>query len=146
MRRSVLRHWRIVGLLLLAVLALSACGSAAPAASVAAAEVAVEKLPDTVDARAVAAVKDRDDVLVLDVREPSEYDQGHIPGVTLIPMGQVADRLSEIPKDKTVIVTCRSGNRSGQITDYLRQQGYTDVHNMQGGIQAWQKAGLPVEQ
>jgi rhodanese-related sulfurtransferase len=113
---------------------------------VAAAEVAVEKLPDTVDARAVAAVKDRDDVLVLDVREPSEYDQGHIPGVTLIPMGQVADRLSEIPKDKTVIVTCRSGNRSGQITDYLRQQGYTDVHNMQGGIQAWQKAGLPVEQ
>jgi rhodanese-related sulfurtransferase len=135
-----------VGLLLLAALALSACGSAAPAASVAAAEVAVEKLPDTVDARAVAAVKDRDDVLVLDVREPSEYDQGHIPGVTLIPMGQVADRLSEIPKDKTVIVTCRSGNRSGQITDYLRQQGYTDVHNMQGGIQAWQKAGLPVEQ
>jgi rhodanese-related sulfurtransferase len=135
-----------VGLLLLAALALSACGSAAPAASVAAAEVAVEKLPDTVDARAVAAVKDRDDVLVLDVREPSEYDQGHIPGVTLIPMGQVADRLSEIPKDKTVIVTCRSGNRSGQITEYLRQQGYTDVHNMQGGIQAWQKAGLPVEQ
>ena len=104
------------------------------------------KLPDTVDAKTVSELMTQDNVVVLDVREPSEYAEGHIPGVALIPMGQVPDRLNEIPKDQTVIVTCRSGNRSGQITEYLRGQGYTNVHNMEGGIVSWQKAGLPVEQ
>ncbi|WP_420630946.1 rhodanese-like domain-containing protein [Candidatus Leptofilum sp.] len=103
-------------------------------------------LPDTVDVQTVATVKERDDVIVLDVREQWEYDEGHIPGVTLIPMGEVSSRLSEIPTDKEVIVTCRSGNRSGQITDYLRQQGYDNVHNMEGGILAWEAAGFEVEQ
>jgi rhodanese-related sulfurtransferase len=82
---------------------------------------------------------------MLDVREPDEYQAGHIPGITLIPMGEVANRLSEIPTDKTIIVTCRSGNRSAQIADFLRESGYTDVHNMEGGILAWENAGLPVE-
>jgi rhodanese-related sulfurtransferase len=84
-------------------------------------------------------------VFWLDVREQSEYDAGHIPGITLIPTGQVPNRLSDIPKDKPVIVTCRSGNRSSQITQYLKEQGYTNVHNMEGGINAWQQAGYPVE-
>lgn len=83
--------------------------------------------------------------LLLDVREPEEYAAGHIPGVQLIPMGTVPAHLSDIPTDKTVIVTCRSGNRSGQITDFLRRNGFTRVHNMQGGILAWQGAGYPVE-
>ena len=104
------------------------------------------KLPDTVDAKTTAAVKEMDNVIVLDVREQWEYDEGHIPGVTLIPMGEVANRLSEIPTDKEVIVTCRSGNRSSQVTEFLREQGYDNVHNMAGGILAWQEAGLPVEQ
>ena len=103
-------------------------------------------LADTIDVATVASVKDRDDVVVLDVREQWEYDEGHIPGVTLIPMGEVANRLSEIPTDKSVIVTCRSGNRSGQITDFLRQQGFVNVHNMDGGILAWEAAGYEVEQ
>ncbi len=103
-------------------------------------------LPDTVDVQTVATVKERDDVVVLDVREQWEYDEGHIPGVTLIPMGEVSSRLEEIPTDKEVIVTCRSGNRSGQITEFLRQQGYDNVHNMDGGILAWEAAGYEVEQ
>ena len=103
-------------------------------------------LADTVDVDTVASIKDRNDVIVLDVREQWEYDEGHIPGVTLIPMGEVPDRLAEIPTDKEVIVTCRSGNRSGQITDYLRQQGFDNVHNMDGGILAWEAAGYEVEQ
>ncbi len=107
---------------------------------------AVLNLPDTVDVQTVANVKERDDVVVLDVREQWEYDEGHIPGVTLIPMDQVASRLSEIPTDKEVIVTCRSGNRSGQIADFLRQQGYDNIHNMAGGILAWEAAGYDVEQ
>lgn len=102
-------------------------------------------LADTVDVQTVATVKERDDVIVLDVREQWEYDEGHIPGVVLIPMGDVPNRLSEIPTDKEVIVTCRSGNRSGQITDFLRQQGFDNVHNMEGGIVAWEAAGYEVE-
>lgn len=103
-------------------------------------------LPATVDVQTVATVKERNDVVVLDVREQWEYDEGHIPGVTLIPMGEVSSRLDEIPTDKEVIVTCRSGNRSGQITEFLRQQGYDNVHNMDGGILAWEAAGYEVEQ
>lgn len=139
----------VICLLLLA--ALSACSSttdspAAPAESSApAAELAALQLGPDVDVKTVAEVKDRPDVLVLDVREQWEYNEMHIPGITLIPMNSVPSRLSEIPKDKEVIVTCRSGNRSGQVVDFLREQGFTNVHNMTGGIVAWQAAGLPVE-
>jgi len=130
---------------MIVALAISACGGA-PAAAVAESAPVATKLPDTVDAKTVSELMTQDNVVVLDVREPSEYAEGHIPGVALIPMGQVPDRLNEIPKDQTVIVTCRSGNRSSQITEYLRGQGYTNVHNMEGGILSWQKAGLPIEQ
>jgi len=124
----------------------AACGaseSVAPVAEVPA-DPAPIQLADSVDVHTVANVKDRDDVFLLDVREQWEYDEGHIPGVTLLPMGEVPARLSEIPTDKEVIVTCRSGNRSGQITDYLRQNGFDNVHNMSGGIVAWENAGYEV--
>lgn len=121
---------------------LVACGGQTATADPAA---AVLDLPQTVDVDTVAEVKDRDDVVVLDVREQWEYDEGHIPGVNLIPMNEVPNRLDEIPTDQTVIVTCRSGNRSGQVADFLRQQGYDNVHNMDGGILAWEAAGYDVE-
>jgi rhodanese-related sulfurtransferase len=130
----------IVGVILI----LAACGSQ-PAAVVAVAKIDLSNLPVEVDVATAAALQKQPDVVLIDVREQSEYDAGHIPGVTLIPMADVATRLSEIPQDKTVIVTCRSGRRSGEITEYLRQQGYDKVHNMQGGILAWEQAGLPVE-
>lgn len=129
-------------LLLLTVLLFAACSSpdtADPAA------IDVADLPAEVDVQTVNAIKDRDDVFVLDVREQWEYDEGHIPNITLIPMGEIANRLAEIPTDKEVIVTCRSGNRSSQVATFLREQGFTNVHNMEGGILAWQQAGLPVE-
>lgn len=135
----------ILALLMLASLFLVACGGAtsnAPQLE----EIDLSSLPDTVDVQTVAAIKDNPGVYLLDVREPDEYADGHIPGITLMPMGEVADRMSEIPKDKQVIVTCRSGNRSGQITDFLREQGFTNVHNMEGGIVAWEAAGFDVQQ
>lgn len=136
---------RILPLLLLTfVLLLAACGGANNA-SAPAAEIEISSLPQTVDVQTVAEVKDRSDVLVLDVREQWEYDEGHIPGVTLIPMGEVAGRMSELPRDQEIIITCRSGNRSGQVADFLRGQGFDNVHNMEGGILAWESAGLPVE-
>lgn len=108
-------------------------------------DVDLHSLPATVDAATLAAIQEQDDVLVLDVREQWEYDEAHIPGVTHIPMNEVPDRLSEISTDQTVIVTCRSGNRSGQVTQFLRQNGYQRVHNLQGGILGWQEAGYAVE-
>ena len=144
MRAEVTRTWVGMAMLIVA-LSLGACGGAPAGAGVTEAGAIAASLPDTVEVQTVAQLKGQDDVVLLDVREPSEYAEGHIPGVALIPMGEVPNRLSEIPKDKTVIVTCRSGNRSGQIAEYLRQQGYDDVHNMKGGILAWQDAGLPVE-
>lgn len=124
------------------ILGLAACssGSATPAK-----ELDVANLAADIDVATVKAVQGRDDVVLLDVREQSEYDAGHIPGVKLIPVGEVPARLNEIPKDKAVIVTCRSGNRSSQVAKYLRDQGYTNIHNMLGGINAWQQAGYTVE-
>jgi rhodanese-related sulfurtransferase len=103
------------------------------------------KWGEVVSVKTVAAMKGKDGVVVLDVREPDEYNDAHIPGVMHIPMGQVLDRESEFIDAKIVFVTCRSGNRSGRITDALRDQGHTHVHNMAGGIRAWKSAGNPVE-
>lgn len=133
-------------MLLLFALVLAACGGTDTAAPVAeqGAELGQLDLPPEVDVQTVAEIKDRSDVYVLDVREQWEYDEGHIPGVVLMPLAEVPSRLNEIPTDKTVIVTCRTGNRSGQATDFLRQNGFDNVHNMQGGIVAWEQAGYEV--
>ena len=129
-------------LVIVAALVVVAACSAAPAATPA---VETLNLPADIDVATAASLRERDDVVMLDVRTPEEYDQGHIPGVMLIPLDQVANRLAEIPKDKTLVVTCRSGNRSAQAAELLRQKGYEDVHNMLGGFGAWEKAGYPVE-
>ena len=124
---------------------LAACGgneTAAPAVE----EIDLTTLPDEVDVETVAAIRQNPGVYLLDVREPDEYAAGHIPGITLIPMGEVASRLAELPRDKEIIVTCRTGNRSSQIADLLREQGFTNVHTMTGGIVAWEEAGYAVEQ
>jgi rhodanese-related sulfurtransferase len=102
-------------------------------------------LPADIDVATAASLRGREDVVMLDVRTPEEYAEGHIPGVVLIPLAELPNRLAEVPKDKTLVVTCRSGNRSAQAAQLLRQQGYGDVHNMLGGIGAWQEAGYPVE-
>lgn len=119
--------------------------AAGAAADRATAPPAASDLAESIDVATLARVKEQADVVLIDVREPDEYAEAHIPGVTLIPLGDVPDRVAEIPKDKTVILTCRTGNRSGQAATWLRSQGYSDVHNLQGGILAWQKAGLPTE-
>lgn len=145
MKRKV---WLMILLVMLGTAVACSSTATAPVAEAPVDDVAVGELDlaDTIDVQTVSSVKDRSDVFVIDVREQWEYDEGHIPGVTLIPMGEVANRLAEIPTDKEVIVTCRSGNRSGQVTDFLRQQGFDNVHNMEGGIVAWEAAGFDVEQ
>ena len=81
---------------------------------------------------------------ILDVREQSEWNQFHIPGATLIPLGQLPNRLSEVPKDQKVVVVCRTGHRSAQGRDILKQAGFTQVTSLAGGVTAWQAQGQPI--
>ena len=90
-----------------------------------------------------AVEKRSDGAFILDVREPDEWNQVHIPGATLVPLGQLSTRLSEIPKDQEVVVVCRSGNRSATARDILLKAGYTTVTSMAGGLNQWQAAGYP---
>ena len=85
--------------------------------------------------------------LVLDVRETAEFAAGHLPRARHIPLAELGKRLDEIAKfkDKPVIVTCRSGARSGAACRTLRKAGFTNVHNLKGGVPAWEQASLPVE-
>ena len=78
-----------------------------------------------------------DDFFLLDVREVNEFQIGRIPGSTLIPLGEVPRRLSEIPRDKEIIVQCKMGARSAKAAAFLREQGFTRVKNLTGGILAW---------
>ncbi len=89
-----------------------------------------------------------DDALVLDVREDKEYAAGHIPRAKHIPLGKLAGRLSELEsyKDKPILVTCRSGNRSAHACRLLKKSGFQTVYNQTGGILAWERANLPVTQ
>ena len=119
--------------------------ASAPTEAAAVPTIDVTTLPRDVDVQTTAALRSQPNVVILDVREQSEWDGGHIPGALFIPMNDVPNRLKEIPTDKTVIVQCRSGNRSGSVTEYLRNLGMNNVHNMSGGLKAWEAAGLPVE-
>ena len=81
--------------------------------------------------------------VLLDVREPDEWEAGHAPEATWIPMGDVGARHAELPTDRPVVVVCRSGARSARVTDALVGAGH-DATNLAGGMQAWNAAGLPV--
>ena len=81
--------------------------------------------------------------LLLDVREDDEWEAGHAPEAVHVAMGLVADRIDEIPTDRTVVCMCRVGGRSGAVAASLAGSGY-DVRNVAGGMLAWEAAGLPV--
>jgi rhodanese-related sulfurtransferase len=85
---------------------------------------------------------DDEGTTLIDVREPAEYVEAHVPGAVLIPMGQLPARLDEVPRDRPVYVICRSGNRSGAMGPLLDAQGYDSV-NVVGGTAAWVEAGHP---
>jgi adenylyltransferase/sulfurtransferase len=82
---------------------------------------------------------------LIDVREPWEWAMSHIPGATLIPVGQVAQRTSEIDPNRVVVVQCASGQRSAKVTLLLRQAGYGKAYNLAGGIVEWSNRQYPVE-
>jgi rhodanese-related sulfurtransferase len=100
-----------------------------------------------VDIAAALQLINHKNAAILDVREQSEYDTGHVLNSKLIPLGKLKERMGEMEryKDQPVLVVCRSGNRSGTACFLLGKQGFTDVYNLAGGVQAWQKSNLPLE-
>ena len=86
------------------------------------------------------------DALVLDVREESEYDEGHIPNSIHIPADKIKDRMEELEKykDKPIVVIYRSGVRSGSASATLHTNGFSLIHNLTGGIDTWKNADLPI--
>lgn len=84
-----------------------------------------------------------DGAAVVDVREPSEYVSGHVPGARLMPMGQLPSTVHELDRDRPVYVICASGNRSSAMADYLVRAGF-DARSVDGGTSAWTQSGRPV--
>ena len=85
------------------------------------------------------------DLTIVDIREEGEHELTRIPGVPLIPMSVFADRMEELP-DGPLAILCRSGVRSARVTQYLTSLGtYGDVANLDGGIIAWAREGLPFD-
>ena len=88
----------------------------------------------------------REDALVVDVRETGEYAAGHLLNARHIPLGELDKRLGELEKfkDKPIILNCQSGSRSASACGTLQKAGFTRVHNLEGGIAAWEQAGMPI--
>ena len=88
----------------------------------------------------------REDAVILDVRETGEFATGHLPDARNIPAKDIATRIAELDhlKEKPLIVVCASGVRSGQISAQLQKQGFTDTNFLDGGIDAWKRANLPL--
>lgn len=84
-----------------------------------------------------AEIDSGENLYLLDVREAHELEISVLPNVIHIPMGEVPDRMDEIPQDANIVVICRTGNRSGKITDYLVGNGFTKVRNMVAGMNGY---------
>lgn len=108
------------------------------------APVEVEDMVPALDAEEARRLIDEGAQLI-DVREPWEWAVSHIPGATLIPVGQVAQRTSEIDPNRVVVVQCASGQRSAKVTQLLRQAGYAKAYNLAGGIVEWSNRQYPIE-
>ena len=75
--------------------------------------------------------------LIIDVREPHEYAAGHIPGAVLLPLGELPVRHRELPRDREIVLVCRSGNRSGLAQEWLQSLGFHHARNLVGGMLRW---------
>ena len=87
---------------------------------------------------------DADRPLLLDVREASEFADVRAPGAVLVPTSTFMTRVGELPADRPILVVCHMGGRSAAVAGYLIRGGRTDVVNVAGGMDAWERAGLPV--
>jgi len=99
-------------------------------------------VPGEMSVAQAAAMRNRGSFL-LDVRQPEEWAESHVPGSTLIPLGELEARVGEVPRDQEIVVLCRSGNRSKRGRDILLEAGFDRATSMAGGIVAWKAEGHP---
>lgn len=148
--RSTARRALALGACALALAGLPGCGSEGSSS-----ETATTGAPDTTTVAGLelvapteaARIAEQDGVRVLDVRTAEEYGAGHVAGAEQLDFyaPDFADRLAELDRNTTWVVYCRSGNRSGQATAMMEQLGFASVVDVDGGITAWEAAGLPVQ-
>jgi rhodanese-related sulfurtransferase len=92
-----------------------------------------------------AALGEDADAVLVDVREPEEWREGHVAGARHIPLTQLPDELASLPRQAPIYLICRSGARSHRAAAYLLTAGFERPRNVKGGMIAWERAGLPVE-
>ncbi|BAV32690.1 sulfurtransferase [Sulfuricaulis limicola] len=101
------------------------------------------------NANAAQAIQllNRENGVVVDVCEPKEFSAGHVPNAINLPLSSLKDQLRNLEKhkNKPIIVSCRSGNRSLKAAVILRKHGFATVYNLAGGLQAWERDNLPLE-
>lgn len=104
-------------------------------------------IPGVLDASPEDVFKNSTEVYLVDVREDSEYtgELGHAPQSRLVNLGNLQDKLSEFPRDKTIVFICRSGGRSARASQLAQLEGFTHVYNMEGGMLLWNDLNLPTE-
>ena len=125
--------WIGLGVILVVVVGIFAFRASNPSTA--------EKLPLEISVAKASTMRD-EGAFILDVRQPKEWNESHIPGATLIPLGELASRVNEVPKDQEIVVVCRSGNRSQQGRDILLAAGFEQVTSMAGGVNQWKAAGF----
>jgi len=133
MYRSATRHWRTLIAMILSTKCLVS--------------VADTSVPVSVSVQQAASMSGLQQAVIIDVREDDEWQQQHIPNAVHIPLSQLPLRMSELDqyKNSAVITQCRSGKRSSKAASLLKVSGFSQVYNMDGGLIAWQKAGLPTQ-
>ena len=119
--------------------------AAVPAAKPAAPAAASVAAPMSQEALLQHQSQHPDHLYVLDVRTPQEYAAGHVPGAVNVPYDQLASRLAEVPKDKDIVLYCKSGRRAGIAADVLAANGYKRLSHLEGDMNAWVEKGRPVE-
>ena len=85
------------------------------------------------------------DLLVVDVRNAQELREGYIADSSLVPFWKIAKGQTSLPSDRPLLLVCAVGGRSYAVGQFLNRKGYPEVYNLQGGISAWKKAGLPLQ-
>lgn len=132
-----------IGLIVGSVL-LAGCGQAGRLPSAAVVRVQAKSFQNVTVQEAKAAIESDTGLLVVDVREPAEYEGGHIARAVLHPLGDVATWSQTLDKNARILCVCRSGHRSSLAAGKLVEVGFTHVSSMTGGMMAWTAAGYPV--
>lgn len=132
-KNNSLLPWGILALLVLGASAIWLFSQGATGADSYPLEISVDE----------ALAKRDSGAFILDVRQPEEWNEAHVPDSTLIPLGELTARAAELPKDQEIVIVCRSGNRSAQARDLLLSAGFTQVTSMAGGLNQWKAAGYP---